>query len=470
MSKIEVNAIEPQCGTTLTVGASGDTITFPTGTTIVNDGSQTGFGPTGAVSWNTTPITSTPTTGVNGIGYFIDASGGVRTINLPASPSAGDIMAISDYAQSAATNNITIGRNGSNIQGSASDLVIARNGVAFTLVFVDATKGWVVTDSGAEADKEADPEFITATGGTITTVCTNYKVHTFTGPGTFTVCSVGNPLGSNSVDYMVVAGGGAGGSGIGGGGGSGGLRFSATTYCAPVPSAPRKGPAALPVTVQGYAVTVGAGGSFTSSTTPTPSTARGSSSIFSTITSTGGGKGSNGQAGGETGATGGSGGGGGYNGSGGAGNTPPVSPVQGFAGGSKHPSCLADTGGGGGASALGQNGVSGVGGAGGDGLQININGSDTYYAGGGGGINYNANSPSPTSGAGGNGGGGAGGKGGWASPAPEQAVAGTANLGGAGGGGNEITGPGPNPNGGPANSQDGANGGSGIVIIRYKFQ
>ena len=49
MSKIEVNAIEPQCGTTLTVGASGDTITFPTGTTIVNNGSQTGFGRTGTV-------------------------------------------------------------------------------------------------------------------------------------------------------------------------------------------------------------------------------------------------------------------------------------------------------------------------------------------------------------------------------------------------------------------------------------
>ena len=41
MSKIEVTAIEPQCGTDLTVGASGDTITFPTGTTIVNNGTQT---------------------------------------------------------------------------------------------------------------------------------------------------------------------------------------------------------------------------------------------------------------------------------------------------------------------------------------------------------------------------------------------------------------------------------------------
>jgi hypothetical protein len=53
MSKIEVNAIEPQCGTNLTVGASGDTITFPSGTTVVNNGSQTGFGRTGTVDWQT---------------------------------------------------------------------------------------------------------------------------------------------------------------------------------------------------------------------------------------------------------------------------------------------------------------------------------------------------------------------------------------------------------------------------------
>jgi hypothetical protein len=58
MSKIEVNAIEPQCGTNLTVGASGDTITFPSGTTVVNNGSQTGFGRTGTVDWDTTAKTA----------------------------------------------------------------------------------------------------------------------------------------------------------------------------------------------------------------------------------------------------------------------------------------------------------------------------------------------------------------------------------------------------------------------------
>jgi hypothetical protein len=44
MSKIEVDAIEPQSGTSLTLGASGDTITIPSGATITNSGTATGFG------------------------------------------------------------------------------------------------------------------------------------------------------------------------------------------------------------------------------------------------------------------------------------------------------------------------------------------------------------------------------------------------------------------------------------------
>ena len=49
MSKIEVNAVEPQCGTTLTLGASGDTVALGSGA------SQSGFGRTGTVDWQTTP-------------------------------------------------------------------------------------------------------------------------------------------------------------------------------------------------------------------------------------------------------------------------------------------------------------------------------------------------------------------------------------------------------------------------------
>jgi hypothetical protein len=52
--------------------------------------------------------------------------------------------------------------------------------------------------------------YIVATGGTIT-CCGDYKIHTFTSDGTFCVSNAGNPAGSTTVDYLVVAGGGGGG-------------------------------------------------------------------------------------------------------------------------------------------------------------------------------------------------------------------------------------------------------------------
>lgn len=116
MSKIEVNAIEPQCGTNLTVGASGDTITFPSGTTVVNNGSQTGFGRTGTVDWDTTAKTASFTAD-SGNGYFVNTTSGAVTVTLPASPSAGDIVSIADYTNTFQTNNCTIARNGSPIGG-----------------------------------------------------------------------------------------------------------------------------------------------------------------------------------------------------------------------------------------------------------------------------------------------------------------------------------------------------------------
>ena len=89
MSKIEVNAIEPQCGTTLTLGASGDTVALASGA------SQSGFGRTGTVDWQTTPKTG-DFTGANGEGYFINTTSGEITMTLP-SASAGDIISIQDY-------------------------------------------------------------------------------------------------------------------------------------------------------------------------------------------------------------------------------------------------------------------------------------------------------------------------------------------------------------------------------------
>jgi hypothetical protein len=44
MSTLETNLIQPSTGTSLTIGASGDTITIPSGATITNSGTATGFG------------------------------------------------------------------------------------------------------------------------------------------------------------------------------------------------------------------------------------------------------------------------------------------------------------------------------------------------------------------------------------------------------------------------------------------
>jgi hypothetical protein len=78
MSKIEVNAVEPQCGTTLTLGASGDTVTLGSGA------SQSGFGRTGTVDWQTGSIKTSTFTAANGEGYFANTSSGGFTMNLPA--------------------------------------------------------------------------------------------------------------------------------------------------------------------------------------------------------------------------------------------------------------------------------------------------------------------------------------------------------------------------------------------------
>jgi hypothetical protein len=69
-----------------------------------------------------------------------------------------------------------------------------------------------------------EPKHIVATGGTIT-CCGDYKIHTFTSDGMFTISTAPTPA-NNNVDYLVVAGGGGSGKYYGGGGGGGGYRES----------------------------------------------------------------------------------------------------------------------------------------------------------------------------------------------------------------------------------------------------
>ncbi len=447
MSEVKVNKISPRtaCGTT-TLGDSGDTFTIPAGVSITNSGTASGFGATGAVSWNTTVKTS-GFTAVAGEGYFVDTTSGPITVNLPAG-TAGAVVGFKDYANTFDTNNLTLNLNGSDkAGGSTTNPVLAEEGLAVTLVFIDSTKGWLVTDSGLQSEAPG-PQFVTATGGTITTVCTNFKVHTFTGPGTFSVSNAGNTAGSNTISYMVVAGGGSGGATHGGGGGAGGFREGKASTCS-FTASPLALTSGLPVSAQGYPIVVGGGGAAPANPVqPQYAGCSGNPSSFSTITSTAGGRAGGGGSPQGAGVDGGSGGGGGNSGpsAGGSGNTPPVSPSQGNDGGNGNGS--GGTGGGGGATAAGvpAPGSTNTGGNGGAGATTSINGTPTAFAGGGGG-----GASGGSLGCGGAGGGGAG------TVTPNAlAPSGTANTGGGGGGG--------------GSSGGGGAGGSGIVIIRYKFQ
>jgi len=419
-----------QSGTTITLGASGDTITLASGA------SQTGFGRTGTVDWQTGSIKTATFTAATGEGYFCNTTGGAFEVDLPAG-AAGSIVSIQDYNNTFDTYNLTVDPNGSEKinGGSAGDPVLLTvEGQGVTFVYIDSTVGWRSVQDNTFSTVGAS--FIGATGGNAIVTCGDYKTHIFTAPGTFCVASLSSNAANNNVDWLVVAGGGGSAQYYGGGAGAGGYRESpgAATGCytvSPLGAAPA---AAITVTVQGYPIAVGGGGAGSTGNPSSPVAGLpGSVSTFSTYTSTGGGRGGGGnpslyQA--ETGGSGGGGGGGPPGMSGQAGNTPPVSPPQGNAGASKQPG---QGGGGGGATAAAPNETGGAG----AGTAITTstcygtpgpNGSLRYYAGGGNG--QGDSTPVP-------GGGGPG--------------TGDTNTGGGGAG-------------------DSAAGGSGIVMIRYKWQ
>jgi hypothetical protein len=482
MSKIEVNTVDAQCGSTITVGSSGKNVKIEgndirsndykasdggniinqSGTTITlgasgdtvslaSGASQSGFGRSGSVNWQTGSIKTSTFTAANGEGYFINQSSAI-TANLPAG-SAGAIVAFSDYARNFATYNLTISPNGSEkIGGVAADTKLDVDGQAATFVYVDSTKGWINVQNAE--DTELGEQFIEATGGTIVT-CGNFKTHIFTGPGTFCVSAVSPTPACNVADYLVVAAGGGGGVNQGGGGGAGGFR---TFSSLPGTNSPKNAPAGITVSATAFPITVGGGGTGATAS-PAAKGSNGNTSIFSSITSAGGGAAGTypGYSCRGPGSAGGSGGGGGSRdagaGPGGAGNTPPVSPPQGGAGADiPGPPANAYGGGGGGA---GDNGCSSTGAIGSfiqDGFigptapsygEPGPVGSTRYFAGGGGGR------PISLPGNGGDGGG--------ANHNGPNCGAGVVNTGGGGGGMY-------------CSCKNGGTGGSGIVIIRYKFQ
>jgi hypothetical protein len=195
MSELKVNKISPRSGTDVTLGDSGDTFTVPAGASIVNNGTATGFGATGAVNWDTTAKT-TGFTAVSGIGYFCDTTSAGFTVTLPATPSAGDIVGLVDYAGTFDTNALTIDPNGEDIEGGQTSnvLIIKGEREGVVLVYVDSTQGWLPISGINEGTDALEPV-------------------------------------PYSIDFLVVAGGGGGGGGkwLVVGGGAGGYRTSTQT-------------------------------------------------------------------------------------------------------------------------------------------------------------------------------------------------------------------------------------------------
>ena len=425
-------------GSAVTIGRCGGTVALASGAT------QTGFGRTGTVDWQTSSIKTATFTAANGEGYFCNTAGGSFEVDLPAG-SAGAIVSIQDYNNTFDSNSLTVDPNGSEkINGGTAGAVVTltTEGQGVTFVYIDATVGWRSVQDNQFSQAGVAPSFVAASVSgacnTLTTApdCGNFKVATFLGPGTFTVSNAGNASGSNSVEYLVIAGGASGGGNHGGGGGAGGYRTAT----------------GLPVSAQAYSITVGGGGAAVGGSTQGNN---GSNSTGVGITSAGGGGGAwSCGATGRAGNAGGNGGGGSEDtgGTGGAGNTPATPVSQGNPGGDgdgESGTTAVAGGGGGGIAAAGADGsASGeTGGAGGNGTPSNITGS-TVARGGGGGGRGNTTPGSDSTGGGGRGAGG---------PSGNSATAGDANKGGGGGGGH----PSPGPSGA---------GGSGIVVIRYKFQ
>ena len=134
---------------TLTVKTvSGTGLALPVGsiTVLYSDGTNI----TGKLQTKGYYTPSANYTAVNGDQVLVDtSSGGINgpvTITLPASPAIGNEVHFIDSGNNLASNNLTIGRNSSNILGSASDLTVSTNGSAFTLVYVNATRGWAYKD------------------------------------------------------------------------------------------------------------------------------------------------------------------------------------------------------------------------------------------------------------------------------------------------------------------------------------
>lgn len=357
------------------------------------------------------------------------------------------ILNFQNYSNTTTYKTILSRSNGSGYTSARVGLWRSTSAITQIKVYAGSTNtfnsGTTFNLYGIDAQASAQAK---ATGGQSIYTDGTYWYHIFNQSGTFT------PTQALTADYLVVAGGGGGGTAQGdgnftwggsGGGGAGGMRCTVTAT-----GGGGSLESALSLIAQAYTVTVGAGGAGGTAGGNNAGT-QGSNSVFSTITSTGGGFGGfSVNTGAVSGGNGGSGGGGGACNTGVTSNGGTGTSNQGYNGGGGQAANANPYrgGGGGGAGSVGISGTTS--GNGGSGVATSISSSSVTYAGGGGG-----GAQTTASGTGGSGGGGNG-----ALAGTSDAVSGSANRGAGGGGGVAST---------TASQRAGGNGGSGIVIIRY---
>jgi len=166
LSKIEVDQVDPQSGTTLTLGTSGDTVSIPSGVTLANAGTATGFA---SIAWQSSIVTAATLNADANKGYWIDTSSNACTVTLPGSASVGDQLYFVDYARNFGTNALTINQNSLNYQGNSSpNPVYNTNGQAIAIVYSGATQGWIPTtddDVSFETPQTITVDFLCVAGG-----------------------------------------------------------------------------------------------------------------------------------------------------------------------------------------------------------------------------------------------------------------------------------------------------------------
>jgi len=148
-----VTTTDSQTLTNKTISGASNTLSSIGNSSLTNssitiNGTPIALGASGTIvagtSWQA--VKTSGFTAVKSEGYFCNTTSSAFTATLPASAAIGDEISFIDYAGTFDTNNLTIGRNSHKIQGVAEDLTVSTERAGFTLVYVDATQGWLLKD------------------------------------------------------------------------------------------------------------------------------------------------------------------------------------------------------------------------------------------------------------------------------------------------------------------------------------